>query len=73
MACEFNSTTLKRGPLGMLHYFGLIGYNVVNVRGGMSSHLYFFFFLHSFVTVDSHLCIYNETWYRFLTLVPALS
>jgi len=27
----------------MLHYFGLIGYNVVNVRGGMSSHLYRFF------------------------------
>ena len=49
---------LKGGTLGLLHYFGLIGYNIVNVSGGMSLHLYFFFFWYSFATVDSHLCAF---------------
>jgi len=58
MACEFNSTTRKRGPLGMLHYFGLIGYNVVNVRGGMSSHLYRFFFFCILLPQLIPICVY---------------
>ena len=70
MACEFNSTTL-----GMLHYFGLKCYNVVNVRGGVSSHLYLFFLKKNILLPQLlPICVYvcNET-YKFLTLLPALS